>query len=161
MRTKIENITEYQHGLCVRLSNEGFNQSKIATLLEKTQGYVSQILKKFKQFGYEGLKEKKAKGAISKLTDLQKAQLKTLINDGAVKYGFEGDIWTRKRITLVIKETFNIIYSERHTERIVKKMGFSIQKPKRIDYRQKEEEIKKWKEIQLPELKKKQKKKKD
>jgi len=161
MRTRIENITEYLHGLCVKLHDEKFTQVKIANILGKSQGYVSQTLNKFKKLGVEGLKEKKAKGASSKLTDLQKLQLGTLIKNGAVSYGFEGDIWTRKRIKLVIEETFNIIYSERHTERIVKKLGFSLQKPKRIDYRQKEEEIKEWKEKKLPELKKKQKKKTD
>ena len=85
--------------------------------------------------------------------------MRTLINNGAEKYGFEGNIWTRKRIKLVIEETFDVKYCERQADRIVKKMGYSIQKPRKTDYRQKEEEIKKWKESGLPALKKKQKKK--
>jgi len=159
MRTKIENITEYLHELCIKLHEEKFKQAKIADILGKSQGYVSQTLSKYNKFGKEGLKEKKAKGAISKLSNFQKEELRRLIKNGAVNYGFEGDIWTRKRIKLVIEEKFHVSYSERHTERIVKNMGFSLQKPKKIDYRQKESEIKEWKETKLPEIKKKPRKK--
>jgi len=160
MRTKVDSITEYVRKVCIKLHDENLKQTKIAEILGKSQGYVSQTLDIFRRLGFDGLKEKKAKGASSKLSDLQKEELRTLIKNGAVNYGFEGDIWTRKRIKLVIEEKFQIIYSERHTERIVKDMGFSLQKPKRVDYRQKEAEIKEWKEDKLPELKKKQSKKK-
>ena len=159
MRTRIENITEYTHALCVRFREENFKQSKIAEILDKSQGYVSQVLNKFHNYGYEGLKEKKAHGAISRLNDTQKEQLRIIINLGAEKYGFDGNIWNRKRVKLVIQESFGVVYCERQADRIVKSMGYTIQKPKKVDYRQNEDNIKQWKETELPKIKKKRKKK--
>ena len=159
MRTKIENVTEYTHIICVKLSKENFKQEKIAEILNKSQGWVSQILNKFEKEGYEGLKEKKAKGAISKLNDTQKEELRANINRGAEAYGFEGNIWNRKRVKLLIEERFGICYSERQSDRIIKGMGFTTQRPKKVDYRQNEDNIRQWKEIELPKIKKKRKKK--
>lgn len=161
MRTKAVNIIEYQRELCVRLRELKFTQHKIAEIVGKTQGYVSQVLEKFKQFGIEGLKEKKAIGIASKITDSQKDNLRTLLKNGAIKYGFEGDIWTRKRIKLVIEEQFGIQYSERHVDRILRKMGYSIQKPQKKDYRQKPELIEEWGIEKIPQIKKKLRKKKE
>lgn len=155
MRTKAENILEYQQRLCVKLLDEGLKQCKVAEILEKTQGWVSQVFTKYKKFGFDGLKEKKAKGADCRLTTGQRIELRKIINNGAEVYGFEGDVWTRKRLRVVINEQFKIGYSERHVERIVKSMGFTIQKPKKIDYRQDPKKIKDWKENELPKIKKK------
>jgi transposase len=141
------------------LSQEKIKQEKIAEILDKTQGWVSQILSKFQKEGYEGLKEKKAKGALSKLNATQKEELRSIINKGAEVYGFEGNLWNRKRVKLVIEESFVVIYSERQADRIVKGMGYTIQKPKKVDYRQNEDNIRQWKEKELPEMKKKRKKK--
>ena len=152
MRTKTVNIVEYQRELCVKLKDESFKQTKIASILGKTQGWVSQVLIKFNEFGIEGLKEKKAKGSTSKITEPQKAKLRIILNDGALKYGFEGDIWTRKRIKLVIEEQFCIQYSERHVDRILRKMGYSIQRPQKKDYRQKQALIDEWGTEKLPEI---------
>jgi transposase len=155
MRTRVENITEYQQRICVKLIEKGSKQAEIAEILEKTQGWVSQVYTKYKEFGLDGLKEKKAKGADSKLTIDQKNELRVLIKNGAESYGFEGNIWTRKRLKSVIVKHFCIEYSERHVGRIVKGMGFTIQKPKKIDYRQDPDKIKDWKENELPKIKKK------
>lgn len=159
MRTKIENITEYTHALCIRLREENFKQIKIAEILDKSQGYVSQVLNKYKKHGYEGLKEKKAKGAESKINNTQKEELRIIIDTGAEAYGFEGDIWNRKRVKLVIEEQFGITYCERQADRIIKSLGYTIQKPKRVDYRQNNESVRQWREEELPKIKKKRKKK--
>lgn len=161
MRTKAVNIVEYQRELCLKLKDEHFKQTKIASIIGKTQGWVSQVFTIFKQFGIEGLKEKKAKGSTSKITEQQKDILRIFLNNGALKYGFEGDIWTRKRIKLVIEELFCIQYSERHVDRILRKMGYSIQRPQKKDYRQKQELIEEWGTEKIPEIKKKPKKKKE
>ena len=159
MRTKIENVTEYTHALCVKLREENFNQIKIAEILNKSQGYVSQVLSKYKKYGYEGLKEKKAKGADPKINNVQKEDLRIIINKGAEAYGFEGNLWNRKRLKLVIEEKYGVIYCERQVDRIIKSMGYSIQKPKRVDYRQNEESVREWREEELPKIKKKREKK--
>ena len=45
MRTKVENITEFMHHLCIKLRDENFSQAKIAQLLGKSQGYVSKFFR--------------------------------------------------------------------------------------------------------------------
>ena len=145
MRTKSPtNSIEYQRNLCVKLDEESFTQVRIAKIIGKTQGWVSQVLSKFKKGGLDELKEKKAKGASPKLTETQKQELSNIIDKGALAYGFEGDIWTRKRVQLVIKEQYNVQYSERHVGKILQEMRYSKQIPQEIDYRQKQELVDEW-----------------
>lgn len=159
MRTKSENPIEYTRQICLKLLAQKMKQAKIAEIIGKTQGYVSQIKKRYEMYGEQGLKEKKAAGAACKISESQKASLEKMIDLGAENNGFEGAIWTRKRIKMLIEGHFSVIYSEKQIGRLLKKMGYSLQKPQKKDYRQKESAIEKWKKEDLPAYKKKHKKK--
>ncbi len=159
MRTKSENSIELTRQICLNLLAINMKQTEIAKIIGKTQGYVSQIKKGYKINGDASLKAKKAKGLSPKINESQKIDLGKMLDLGAENAGFEGAIWTRKRVKTVIEEKFSIVYSERQIGRILKNMGYSLQKPKKKDYRQKEELIEKWKKEDLPALKKKRKKK--
>lgn len=123
MRTKSENPIELTRQICLKLLDDKMPQTKIARIIGKTQGYVSQIKKRYKLYGEDGLKEKKAKGLNPKITESQKLALAKMIDSGAENFGFEGAIWTRKRIKKLIEEKFSILYSESQIGRILTKNG--------------------------------------
>jgi transposase len=76
------------------------------------------------------------------------------LEKGAVAHGFRGEVWTCKRVAKVIKREFGIVYHPAHVSRILKRVGFSLQKPDRLADQRDEDAIQEWKEKRWPELKK-------
>ena len=95
------------------------------------------------------------KGAVARLNDEQKQHLTAIIDGGAVTYGFEGAVWTIKRVQRVIEEQFGVVYSQSQVGRILKQLNYTPQKPQKVDYRQSKEALETWKTTHLPALKKK------
>src|SRR3954447_26005334 len=77
----------------------------------------------------------------------------TAAEKGAVAHGFRGEVWTWQRVAQVIKREFGVLYHPAHVSRILKRLGFSLQKPSLADQRD-EDAIEEWKEKRWPKLKK-------
>ena len=69
--------------------------------------------------------------------------------------GYGTDLWTLKRVRLLIEKRFGITYSDVTVWRILGSMGFSSQKPEKRAIERNEEAVAKWKRHDLPALKKK------
>lgn len=149
------NAGEIRRRIVVNLLNSGKTQKEVARLAELSQSGVSRIGKRFDEKGEAGLAAEKSPGAPAKLTAEQKAAIPELLIAGPQAYGFEGNLWTRRRVKAVIEEKFGVKYSETHVGVLLKEAGFSLQKPRRRDYRQNQEKVRLWREETLPELKKK------
>jgi transposase len=145
----------YRNRCIINLCQTGqLTQEEIAQSVELSQGRISQLYHQFQQDGEAGLVVKRAPGAAPKLTPEQRAQLPELLSKGAEHYGFEGAIWTRARVGEVIQQHFGVTYEVSSIGLILKELGFTLQKPKRRDYRQKPQQVAEWQEKTLPELKK-------
>lgn len=154
MRLKDQSAQKFRRQMIIRLHKEGHTQGKIAELLDVTQPYVSRILQTFRLQGASALEVSTGKGAVCRLTTDQKERLKAFLDAGAVAFGFEGELWTAKRIQRVIEEQLGIQYSQRQVYRILQGLNYTRQKPIKVDYRQSKQAIETWKTDQLPELKK-------
>ena len=120
-----------------------------------TPGSVSQWLKRAREKGVEDLKRKTGAGAPRHLSEEQLAKLPDLLRQGAEHFGFRGDVWTRRRVATVIRQTFKVSYSERHVGRILKSIGWTRQKPVHRASERDEAAIQTWGESTWPELEKK------
>lgn len=156
--SKKEDWKEANRIRALNLYEAGWHQSHIAQALGVCQSTVSIWIKKYRISGLEGLKTQKNKGKEPLLTEEQKNQLPELLKKGAEHYGFRGNIWTQERISQVIYKEFGVKYHYTHAGRIIRSLGWSLQKPEKQPIQRKEEEIEKWKEEDWPKLKKKQKK---
>ena len=141
--------------LVVNLLDSGQTQEEVAELVELSPSAVSRIWKRFNESGADGLASRRSPGAPSKLTTEPKAMILELLAAGPLAYGFEGNLWTRGRVQIVIQETVGVTYCESHVGVILKAVGFSRQKPRRQDSRQQPEKVRQWCQETLPELKKK------
>lgn len=148
--------TEYEvlRRRCVALQQQGWKQVAIAHALGLTQGWVSRTLTKYRQQGQEALAWQKQPGAKSRLTDEQLIELVAELNKGAEYHGFPGHIWTRPRVNEVIKKLFGVSYDPSQVGRILKKVGWSRQKPQRKARQQNQQRVQQWRDERLPELKK-------
>ena len=146
---------EFRFRTIVELYKSGKTQVQIAQLVNCSQPWISEVLKRYKNLGEQGLKPKgKAKGASSKLTTDQIEELKSLIVQGALAHGFATDNWTRKRIAELILVNYDVSYDPAYISRLMRKIGFSLQKPIAKSYRKDEEQALQWINERLPDLKK-------
>src|SRR5688500_5940823 len=85
------------------LHEEGWLGKEIAEALGVTAGAISQWLARARAGGREALRTHPPPGPTPKLTAEQRAQLPDLLAKGAESYDFVGDVWTTKRVAVVIK----------------------------------------------------------
>lgn len=91
----------------------------------KRVGYIWQD--RWNEEGYEGLKPKYGGGRPAKITDNQKKELYQILTDR--------DDWTTKEIRKLIKDKFNVEFSEKHVRTILKSLGLKYARTYPKDYR--------------------------
>ena len=111
------------------LVQKGWKQTDVAEDLGVTRGAVSQWVSRARDGGAEALHRRKRPGGQSKLNPAQLARLPVLLEQGPSASGFCGEIWTRRRVALVIEREFGVSYDPSQVGRILKGCGFSLQKP--------------------------------
>ena len=137
------------------LKQAGWKQQEIAVALGVTEGAVSQWMTRARMGGEEALKAHPAPGAKARLTAEQQAQIPAVLAKGAAAYGFEGDVWNSRRLAVAFKREFDVSYHPDHCGSLVRKMGYSLQKPITRASQRNEQAIERWKTQRWPRLKKK------
>ncbi|WP_459574430.1 helix-turn-helix domain-containing protein, partial [Cupriavidus sp. 8B] len=64
------------------------------------------------------------------------------------------ELWTLKRVRLLIEQRFGVSYNEAHVWRILDSLGFSPQRPDRRAIERDEDAVLAWKQKTWPALKK-------
>lgn len=137
------------------LREKGWRPARIAEALGVTRGAVSQWFKRADEAGVAGLYRRKAPGAKRRLSDEQLGQLPALLAQGAEAHGFRGEVWTCQRVAQVIAKAFGVQYTPQHVGNILRRIGWSRQKPLTQASRRDEAAIAAWREETWPALKKK------
>jgi transposase len=104
--------------------------------------------------GLESLATEGPPGRTARLNDAQEAKLKEILLLGPVKAGYHNDLWTCGRVAEVIESRFGIHYHLGHVWKILRRLGFSCQKPEQIAREQNEDEVRYWRRYKWPALKK-------
>ncbi len=137
------------------LKQKGWKQKAIAEALGVTPGAVSQWMKRAREGGAVALRSRPAPGPTPRLSQEQLARLPALLARGAEHFGFRGDVWTRKRVAVVIKREFGVTYTPTHVGRIVRAIGWSRQKPVERASQRDEVAIDRWRSEEWAQVKKK------
>ncbi len=139
----------------VLLNHQENISSQIAKLLHTPRSCVCEWLKNYEQHGYESLLEGQRSGRNAALSEAQLIELGDLIDSGPIAYGYTSAIWSSIMIRDVIEIEFCVKYHPGHVRKLLHKMKFSVQKPKRVLARANEEEKNKWRRYVYPNIKKK------
>lgn len=81
--------------------------------------------------GIDALRAMGGKGRPPRLDARQLSVLRHNLLDRPTEHGFGTELWTLKRVRLLIERLFGVSYSEVHVWRILGALGFSNQKPER------------------------------
>tara|TARA_R110002072_G_C7840200_1_gene524910 strand:- start:550 stop:1023 length:474 start_codon:yes stop_codon:yes gene_type:complete len=137
------------------LHQQGWQQKTIAEALGVSHVTVCIWLRKAREEGPEALRARKPPGRPRLLSAEQCEELVEQLRKGSEAHGFEGERWTAPRVAEVIERGFGIRFSDGHTCKILKRLGWSTQKPARRSTRRNDEAVATWREETWPELKKK------
>ena len=139
----------------VVLNSEGRTSGELAHLLGSPRSRVSEWLAHYQAFGVEGLLEGHRSGRPLELTSAQRKQLDDILESGPVAYGLDTGIWTSPMIAWVIEEEFGIPYHPGHVRKLLHRLGFSVQRPRRVLARANADQQNRWQRYTYPSLKKK------
>lgn len=141
------------------LKQKGWKQKAIAEALGVSDGAVSQWLSRAREGGVEALRSNPAPGPTPKLSDEQLEKLPGLLAKGAMHFGFRENVWTQPRVAWLIQREFGVTYHPAHVGRILKRLGWSRQKPVERATQRDEEAIERWRTEKWLEVEKKPEKK--
>jgi len=150
--------TDWREGRRLRaweLYQQGWPQKQIAAALGVSEGAVSQWLRRARTAGVAALRKRTRSGAAPKLTTAQRQALPDLLKQGAEAHGFVGDVWTQARIAMVIKREFGVSYHPDHIGRLLRSIGWSVQKPTPRASERNDAATLRWRSEKWPAIKKK------
>ena len=127
-----------------RLAEQGWKQKDIAEALQVSKGAVSQWLKIAKQEGSAGLLARAHTGRPPELTDEEKQLIPDYLSHGAGSYGFQGEVWTCRRVRKMIEIEFGVSYHKSHVARLLKELNWTPQQPTEQATQRDEEAIADW-----------------
>jgi transposase len=132
---------EYRREQAWKLKQQGWKQKDIAAALGVSEGAVSPWMVR----GRLGeLAAHPAPGKTPKWSRDDKRRLVEIVQAGAEAAGFEGAVWTQRRVQEVIQERFGVHYSERHVGRLLGQLGLSLQQPVKVASQRNEQAIRAW-----------------
>lgn len=134
------------------MHEQGWSGQRIAEALGVTAGAGSQWLKRAREGGWEALRTQPPPGPTPRLTPEQRQMLPDLLRPGAEAYGFIGDVWTTKRVAVVIRREFGVSYHPAHVSRLMRAIGWSLQRPRRRASQRKEAATAAWQHERQPAL---------
>lgn len=131
---------------------EGMTQGVVAAAYGVDRKTVSRWVTNFCERGDEALLRSVGSGRHRKLEELNEEELATLILAGAMRYGFETDLWTVGRVRRVILDEFRISLSKSTVRRRLRDAGLTYQKPEREYYEIDEATRTKWLRYEVPKI---------
>jgi transposase len=137
------------------LSIEGHTASEIAQSLKIHRSCIPLWIENWNRYREEGLLEGHRPGRPVGLTAAQKEQLQDILDSGPVAYGLETGIWTSPVISRVIADEFDQHYHPGHVRKLLKQLGYSVQRPTTRLVQADQERKKRWVRYTYPRLKKK------
>ena len=125
----------------------------IANMFGVSRAILFRWQQKYDAGGPSALETKKAPGPVSRLNAAQLSKLHALIagNDPR-QLEFDFGLWTRKIIRDLIRREFGVKFSEVQVGRLMKRLGFSPQKPLYRAYQQDPERVEEWRKVVYPKI---------
>ena len=138
----------------MELWKQGLTLSEVARRVQSSVSSVHRWARTWKEKGSRGLDSKPVPGRPPKLTAQQRRRLEKRLLQGAMACGFPNELWTLKRIAILIRREFGVQYHPSHLWRVLQSCGWSCQVPERRAIQRDEEAIAHWKRHKWPAIKK-------
>ncbi len=105
--------------------------------------------------GIDALRAMPTRGRPARLDDEQLQALGRALLQRPTEHGFGTELWTLRRVGLLIERLYDVKFSQTQIWRILGGLGFSVQKPERRAIERDEDAVQTWKRKTWPALEKK------
>lgn len=130
-----------------------YSHSEIGRMLGVSKQSICHWYKAWKTGGDEALSirtpGKKSRISYNQWQDIQEALIA-----GAIKQGYDTDLWTLERVAYLIDKITGIKYHQCSVWHLLTRLGWSRQKPERVAKQRDENEITRWVRETWPDIKK-------
>ena len=153
---KTGDLAVWKRARAVRAYIDGARVVDIAEQVRAARGSVNFWLRWFETLGADGLRTEKPPGGAPRLSSEQLEELTRTIERGPIEAGFTSGVWTGPMIGRLILDRYGVRYHNHHVPRLLNKLGFSVQRPrKRLAMADADAQLA-WVRDRLPAIKKKQ-----
>jgi transposase len=137
-----------------RLFARGESQVAVARTLGVTRAAAHHWFHAWQNEGRRALKAAGRAGRKPRLEAAQVAQVEAALLKGPGAHGFATELWTLSRVARVIERLTRVRYHPGHVWYILRRLGWSLQRPVRQARERNEGAIAQWKRARWPQLKK-------
>lgn len=138
----------------ILMSLDGCSTGEIAYRLKLHRSTVPAWIDHWNDHGDQGLWEGHRSGRPPELTAPDREKLADILDSGPVAYGLETGIWTSPLVAQVIGEEFGQQYHPGHVRKLLKQLGYSVQRPTTSLVQAQLSQKHKWVRYTYPRLKK-------
>ena len=132
----------------------GESQAAVARELGVTTAAANHWHQAWQAKGRRGLKAAGRAGRKPRLGPADLAKLESALRAGPGMHGFPTEVWTLPRVATVIERLTGVIHHAGHVWRVLRALGWSLQRPGRRARERDETAIAQWKHQRWPQLKK-------
>jgi transposase len=138
----------------IALLEEGCSQSEVAQKLGVSPSAVSQWKQAHAQGGNDALVAQVHPGPTPKLSPKQCQRLVEFLKQGPRKHGWSTELWTLPRVVDLVARKFGVQYDQSGIWRLLRRLGWSCQKPQRRARERDQVAIDRWRKIDWSRIKK-------
>ena len=139
----------------VKLVQAGHSPEEVVKALGFHRSAIYQWLAAFNEGGLKGLKTKPITGRPPKLKAPQLKKLYDILtSNNPLQLKFEFALWTRDMVRDLIVEHFGVKMNVTSVGRLLKKLGFTVQRPLYRAYQKNPEQVDRWVNEEYPKIKK-------
>lgn len=138
-----------------RMFEQGASQAEVVRRLGTSRQNVSRWHARWQHGGRAALRAAGRAGRRPKLSRAQRRQLERALLKGARSHGFDTDLWTLGRIAVVIERLTGVRHHPAHVWRVLRQLGWSVQRPARRAAERDEAAIQRWVKQDWPRIRQK------
>ena len=138
----------------VRLFEQGETQADVARRLRVSRTTAMRWAQAWEAQGSEGLRAAGRAGRKPRLSSDQLDQVEQALLEGPLAFGYRTELWTLPRMAELIQRITGVRYHPGHVWRVMRQLGWSLQKPTTRARERDEEAIARWLKSTWPALKK-------
>ena len=147
-------LRSWQRATAVLKCIDGATHAASAEQLGVDPSTVSRWVGAYRERGVEALRPRTPPGAESRLTSEQFDELAKWIESGPHECGFVSGVWTARMVGQLIEERYGVRYHWKYVPELLHKLGFSVQRPRKLLSRADHEAQERWKKQTFPAIKK-------
>lgn len=140
----------------IKLLKSGLTQAQAAEMLEVSRGAVNRWWKRHRDGGMDSLKKRRrgrVEGVARRISSDQEQEVQKIICDKTpdqLKMKFA--LWSRDAVRQLIRDRYGVDYSLPSMSLMLKRWGFTPQRPLKRAYEQRPAQVKQWLEQEYPKV---------